>query len=57
MALPVGELSAKLTERVASLPPQLPEGHGAGGGHVEGVHAVGHGDAHGAVAPGDGLRV
>ena len=52
-----GELSAKLTERAASLPPQLPEGHGAGGGYVQRVHAVLHGDTHGVVAPGDGLRV
>lgn len=34
--------------------PQLIKGHGAGGGHVQRVHSVGHGDAHGVVAGGDG---
>ena len=29
---------------------QLPESDGAGGSHVQGVHAVLHGDAHGVVA-------
>src|SRR5699024_5759756 len=33
---------------------QLPEGHGAGRRHIEGVHLVGHGDTYGIVAPGDG---
>ena len=37
-----------------NLKTQLPEGHGRGGGHVEGVHVVGRGDAHGLVAPVDG---
>ena len=34
---------------------QLPEGHGAGGSHIEGVHRVGHGDADGIVAAADGF--
>jgi len=34
---------------------QLPESHSAGGSHIQGVHAVGHGDADGIVAGCDGF--
>ena len=33
---------------------QLPERNGAGGGNVEGIDPVGHGDAHRVIAGGDG---
>ena len=33
---------------------ELPEGHGTGGGYVEGIHPVGHGDLYGIIAGGDG---
>ena len=33
---------------------QLPERNGAGGGYVEGIDPVGHGDAHRVIAGGDG---
>lgn len=35
----------------------LPEGHGAGSGHVERIDPMGHGDAHGHVAASDGAFV
>ena len=40
--------------RNASAGAQFPERHGACGGHVEGIDAVVHGDAHGVVAACDG---
>ncbi len=39
----------------ASAAAQLPEGHGTGGGHVQRIHPVAHGDAYGVVAVGNGL--
>ena len=35
-------------------PAKLPEGYGAGGGYVEGIHPMGHGDLYGVIAGGDG---
>ena len=34
----------------------FPEGHSAGGGHIEGINLMGHGYLHGEVAIGDGGR-
>ena len=34
--------------------PQLPEGYGAGGSHIEGVHPMSHGNFHRVIAAGNG---
>ena len=46
--------SQKTTALAALSRAQLPKRHGAGGGDVEAVHAVSHGDLHRVVAGGDG---
>ena len=33
---------------------EFPKGHCAGGGYVKGIHAMGHGNAHGVITVGNG---